>query len=437
MRGTVVFAAATIMFGVVLASVLSKADLIAYGAIFSLGIVALSYVPLTGYAVICGLRRPSAGQVFLDGRDVTRLGPARRARHGLARTFQRLELFGRLSVRDNLLLAAELGPERRRAARAVTDILARLGLSELAGRPTRCPPGSPAWSRWAGRWRCARSSSSWTSLHGVDLSVAAGQVVALLGPNGAGKTTTLRVAAGVHPVQSGRLLLGGRDLTGVAPRDLARAGVCLIPEGRGVFPNLSVRDNLLMMTFTGHSREHIEEFAFTRFPVLAKYASRAAGTLSGGEQQMRLLARDRGGPALSHQGLLYPATDMSTPPTAAAANALIIPQPEMLAYRRHYLADADPRDPRVSPLLAEDHSRLPPALIQVGEHDPLRDDGARYAAALRAAGVPVRFTEYVGMPHGYLNFPGICRGAPQALAELCAEQTAALVQPVAARERSG
>ncbi len=83
-----------------------------------------------------------------------------------------------------------------------------------------------------------------TVLHGVDLSVAAGQVVALLGPNGAGKTTTLRVAAGVHPVQSGRLVLGGRDVTGIAPRDLARAGVCLIPEGRGVFPNLSVRDNL-------------------------------------------------------------------------------------------------------------------------------------------------------------------------------------------------
>jgi len=130
-----------------------------------------------------------------------------------------------------------------------------------------------------------------TALHGVDLAVAAGQVVALLGPNGAGKTTTLRVAAGVHPVQSGRLLLGGRDLTSADPRDLARAGVCLIPEGRGVFPNLSVRDNLLMMTFTGRSREQVEESAFSRFPVLARYASRAAGTLSGGEQQMLALAR--------------------------------------------------------------------------------------------------------------------------------------------------
>ncbi|KKD07820.1 ABC transporter ATP-binding protein [Streptomyces sp. WM6386] len=130
-----------------------------------------------------------------------------------------------------------------------------------------------------------------TVLHGVDLAVAAGQVVALLGPNGAGKTTTLRVAAGIHPALSGQLLLGGRDMTGANPRDLARAGICLIPEGRGVFPNLSVRDNLLMMTFTGRGREEIEETAFARFPVLAQRAGQAAGTLSGGEQQMLALAR--------------------------------------------------------------------------------------------------------------------------------------------------
>jgi branched-chain amino acid transport system ATP-binding protein len=86
----------------------------------------------TLFDVVCGLRTPSAGRVSLGGRDITRQGPSRRARHGLARTFQRLELFGRLSVRDNLLVAAELGPEKGRAGRVVTEILARLGLAEVA-----------------------------------------------------------------------------------------------------------------------------------------------------------------------------------------------------------------------------------------------------------------------------------------------------------------
>ncbi|MEU2100813.1 ABC transporter ATP-binding protein [Nocardia sp. NPDC019255] len=86
----------------------------------------------TLFDVICGLRKPTKGRVAIDGADVTRLGPARRARHGLARTFQLLELFGRLSVRDNLLVAAELGPQRRHAARIVAEIIDRLGLHEIA-----------------------------------------------------------------------------------------------------------------------------------------------------------------------------------------------------------------------------------------------------------------------------------------------------------------
>ncbi|MFI1464314.1 ABC transporter ATP-binding protein [Nocardia carnea] len=130
-----------------------------------------------------------------------------------------------------------------------------------------------------------------TVLHGVDLTVRAGEVVALLGPNGAGKTTTLKVAAGVHPIADGELRLGGRTVNGVDPRDLARAGVCLIPEGRGIFPNLTVRDNLLMMSFTGRPVAEIEDIAFARFPILAQRAGQTAGTLSGGEQQMLALAR--------------------------------------------------------------------------------------------------------------------------------------------------
>lgn len=129
------------------------------------------------------------------------------------------------------------------------------------------------------------------ALHGVNISVRAGEVVALLGPNGAGKTTTQKVAAGVHPIDSGRILYGGRDVTGIASRNAALAGVCLIPEGRGVFPNLTVRENLWMMTFTGKSRDEIEELAFARFQILKERAAQTAGTLSGGEQQMLALTR--------------------------------------------------------------------------------------------------------------------------------------------------
>jgi acetyl esterase/lipase len=159
-------------------------------------------------------------------------------------------------------------------------------------------------------------------------------------------------------------------------------------------------------------------------PRIGVMGESAGGNLSA---VMCLLARDRGGPQISHQALLYPATDMTTV-HATAAKTLILTTAEMLAFKRLYLNDADPADPRASPLLAADHTGLPPALIQVAEHDPLRDDGLRYAAALRSAGVPVRLTEYVGMPHGYLNFPGVCRSAAQAMAEICAEQTVALVE---------
>jgi acetyl esterase len=142
-----------------------------------------------------------------------------------------------------------------------------------------------------------------------------------------------------------------------------------------------------------------------------------------------LLARERGGPAIAHQALIYPAADMTgaVQPTITDPRAPFLSAAEMAAYRRLYLGpDGDPAHPWVSPLLAADHTGLPPALVQVGEHDPLRESGRRYADVLRSAGVPVRFTEYVGMPHGFVNFPGLSGAARQALAEVCAEQSAAL-----------
>jgi branched-chain amino acid transport system ATP-binding protein len=130
-------------------------------------------------------------------------------------------------------------------------------------------------------------------LFGLDLRVPAGSVVALLGANGAGKSTTLRVAAGLLRPAAGQVILHGQDLTGAGPRALARRGLCLIPEGRGIFPNLSVRENLAMQT---HLRGHraladVQERAFSVFPRLAERAGQLAGTLSGGEQQMLALSR--------------------------------------------------------------------------------------------------------------------------------------------------
>lgn len=128
-------------------------------------------------------------------------------------------------------------------------------------------------------------------LHGVDLSVGAGQVVALLGPNGGGKSTTLKVAAGLLPATGGDLRYGGHSVLGLTAQEAAALGVCLIPEGRGIFANLTVRENLWLATGTGLEREAVEEAAFTRFPILADRRNQLAGSMSGGEQQMLALSR--------------------------------------------------------------------------------------------------------------------------------------------------
>ncbi|MGX1703087.1 alpha/beta hydrolase [Microbacterium sp. NPDC055357] len=160
---------------------------------------------------------------------------------------------------------------------------------------------------------------------------------------------------------------------------------------------------------------------------LAVVGDSAGGNLAA---VVALMARDRSGPSIALQGLIYPVTDLTlaSPSIDENADAPILTKADLLAFRGHYLADQDPRDPYASPLLAADFADLPPALIQVAEHDPLRDDGLRYAAALRKAGVPVRTTTYVGMPHGFMAFPRISKAVPQALGELCQELRVALFE---------
>ncbi|HEY1653006.1 MAG TPA: ABC transporter ATP-binding protein [Acidimicrobiales bacterium] len=128
-------------------------------------------------------------------------------------------------------------------------------------------------------------------LHGVDLSIAAGSVTAILGPNGAGKSTLLSVLAGLHPPSSGLVHFDGEPVRFGRGDALVRAGLCLIPEGKGVFPNLTVAENLWVMTHGGVTRRAVEETAYRYFPQLSTRRSQTAGTLSGGEQQMLAMAR--------------------------------------------------------------------------------------------------------------------------------------------------
>ena len=128
-------------------------------------------------------------------------------------------------------------------------------------------------------------------VHGVSLQVPAGAVVALLGPNGGGKTTLLNVCAGTLPPNGGEVWFNGQPITSVSADGRARRGICTVPEGRGIFPNLTVRENLLMATQVGVPMDHVEEASFTQFPKLTDKRKQLAGTLSGGEQQMLALAR--------------------------------------------------------------------------------------------------------------------------------------------------
>jgi len=129
-----------------------------------------------------------------------------------------------------------------------------------------------------------------TVLRGIDLTVGDGEVVALLGPNGAGKTTLLRTATGLVRPRAGRIELDGEDLTGAAPHVFTRRGICHVPEGRGIFPSLTVRENLIIAARDRRPEEAVAEAA-ELFPALSGRLGQVAGSLSGGEQQMLALSR--------------------------------------------------------------------------------------------------------------------------------------------------
>ena len=370
----------------------------------------------TMFNVLCGLQKAVRGTVTLGGEDLTRLPPYRRARRGMARTFQRLETFSLLSVRENILAGAEF---RNRWADddASTEVVAhelitKLGLQNVADERVDALPTGRARLVEVARALSSRPRlllldepssglneseteelaavlreltadglavlmvehdmslvmSTCSTIHvldfgqiiavgdaeeiqgdprvqeaylgaekevederaakraaeqtatavavtdepeppflwvkdmhagygefdvvtGVDFEIDTGEVFALLGPNGAGKTTVLRAISGLITPTSGDVEMCGRSVVGADADALARAGLCMIPEGRGIFPNLTVAENLRMVTLTGASMDDIEAVAYERFPRLAERRTQTAGTLSGGEQQMLAMAR--------------------------------------------------------------------------------------------------------------------------------------------------
>ncbi|PBB83984.1 MULTISPECIES: ABC transporter ATP-binding protein [unclassified Mesorhizobium] len=132
------------------------------------------------------------------------------------------------------------------------------------------------------------------ALKGVSLEVNEGETVALIGANGAGKSSILRAITGLHRIRSGEIHYHGKRIDGAAPDEIVKMGIAMVPEGRRVFPYMTVRDNLLMGAFTRSSKAEIAasmEMVLGRFPRLKERFSQAAGTMSGGEQQMLVIGR--------------------------------------------------------------------------------------------------------------------------------------------------
>ena len=132
------------------------------------------------------------------------------------------------------------------------------------------------------------------ALKGISLTVNPGEIVALIGANGAGKTTTLMSISGIVPISSGQILFEGQPIENMNPEDIVAEGISQVPEGRRIFPQLSVIENLEMGSFLRKDHQEIKndlEYIFELFPILSKRKHQAGGTLSGGEQQMLAISR--------------------------------------------------------------------------------------------------------------------------------------------------
>lgn len=138
------------------------------------------------------------------------------------------------------------------------------------------------------------SYGSILALKDVSLEINEGEIITLIGANGAGKSTTLMTISGVVPCKSGRITYNQQEIQGSAPEDIVKLGICQVPEGRHIFPQLTVQENLDMGAFLRNDKKEIKqdlEYVYSLFPILSERRRQDGGTLSGGEQQMLAMSR--------------------------------------------------------------------------------------------------------------------------------------------------
>ncbi len=131
-------------------------------------------------------------------------------------------------------------------------------------------------------------------LHNIDIEIHSGEIITLIGANGAGKSTTLMAISGIVPVRSGKILFEGKNINKISPEKLVSMGISQVPEGRHIFPELTVMENLDMGAFLRNDAQGIKDdldYVFSLFPILADRKNQDGGTLSGGEQQMLAMSR--------------------------------------------------------------------------------------------------------------------------------------------------
>lgn len=231
-----------------------------------------------------------------------------------------------------------------------------------------------------------------------------------------------RPAAGTLPVvvnfHGGGWVQGNNGQSGwLASRIAAQSGVVVVSVEYRLAPEnpypAAVEDCWAALRWVHDNAQSLDVDAER----MAVMGDSAGGNLAA---VVALLARDAGGPALRLQVLIYPAVEMyeKWPSELRNAEAPVLTSKNMRAFTRVYLAGADGTVFTASPIRAESHAGLPPALIQTAEFDPLLDNGIKYAEVLAAAGVPVTQTTYAGAIHGFVSLPGVTTAAPHALDEI-------------------